>query len=618
MKTIYISLKERADSAMFKAHNVTQWFYFSSDYLNLSLLERNCPSTAEYNDIGESLQKKALELKNSYIELIGLLGKKYSKRHPLAWWTSMVAERNEMSTHAFLTVCYFNILSDLYENDNFQDRSLIVVESISLYLLIIRRLEKKYKVVTLGRPYFFSWIFLRPKIAVAYRIIKFVSWVLFGKLKQIPNLYSSSDSNKIFIRTWVSDKTISLDGTLQDAYFPGLYEYLEKKGYEVIIIPNFYNLTLSSKEIQVRINKCRYQFFIPENYLTRRDYFRILSILVYQAVISHFDDVEHSGKDISKILTETQRAGIFLSYIYIAQTLALKNLSKIGFQIKSFIYTFENMFPEKPFSYAIKEYFPGVKSIGFQHSVLYPLQTCLYPAPQEWQIMPLPDKIVCSGKFFLDIYIKHGAPVGRFVLGPALRFNNLISKCDTAKEDFSSKVFYKNKILIVFPLADSDTLELAIKSSEAIKLMENVRGLKIGLKLHPMMSANKLNIIKSFFNDVMCDMEIVDNPIDEVLPQYSILITMASGVVFDGMIEGMPVIRVGRSNGLNFDPADFIEDNPYNFKVQNVEQLNKLIRKLLLLDDEERLDILNYGRKFVKESFTPVSENTLQAFISTN
>jgi len=43
-----------------------------------------------------------------------------------------------------------------------------------------------------------------------------------------------------------------------------------------------------------------------------------------------------------------------------------------------------------------------------------------------------------------------------------------------------------------------------------------------------------------------------------------------------------------------------------------------LIRKLLLLDDAERLDILNYGRKFVKGSFTPVNENTLRAFISTN
>ena len=617
MKTIYISLREEVKPSIFKAHNISQWFYFSPNYLSFHLLKSHCTSSESYFDIGEILQDKACDLKNSYIELIGQLGIRYSKKYPLAWWTSLVAERNEMSSHAFLNVCYYNIFSDIYENDSLQDSSLIVVESIALYHLIIKQLRKRHKVVTIGKPYFLTWTFLRPKIAVVHRIIKFVSWIFLRRFKQIPNL-SSSGAKKIFIRTWVSDNTISASGELQDTYFPGLYEYLERNGYEIIVIPNFYNLTLSGKDIQKRINKCKYQFFIPENYLMWKDYFNVFCILMYQAAISRFDNVEHNGKDISNILTETQRSGIFFPYTFIAQASALRHLSQIDLKIKSFIYTFENMFSEKPISYAIKEYFSGVESIGFQHSVLYPLQTCLYPAPQEWQIMPLPDKIVCSGKFFLDIYIKHGAPVGRFVLGPALRFNNLISKCDTAKEDFSSKVFYKNKILIVFPLADSDTLELAIKSSEAIKLMENVRGLKIGLKLHPMMSANKLNIIKSFFNDVMCDMEIVDNPIDEVLPQYSILITMASGVVFDGMIEGMPVIRVGRSNGLNFDPADFIEDNPYNFKVQNVEQLNKLIRKLLLLDDEERLDILNYGRKFVKESFTPVSENTLQAFINTN
>jgi hypothetical protein len=93
---------------------------------------------------------------------------------------------------------------------------------------------------------------------------------------------------------------------------------------------------------------------------------------------------------------------------------------------------------------------------------------------------------------------------------------------------------------------------------------------------------------------------------------------MASGVIFDGMIEGLPVIRVGRSHSLNFDPADFMENNSYNFKAQTIEQLNELICKLRVMNDEERLGILNYGRQFVKESFAPVNENTLQSFISTN
>ncbi len=618
MKTIYVSLADKMNPSVFSAYNISQWFYFSPDYLNFHLLKENCPSTAKYDDIGEILQEKALDLKNSYIEVIGRLSARYSRKYPLAWWTSMVAERNEMSTHTFLTVCYYNIFSDLYENDSFQDRSLIVVESISLFLLVIKRLRKKYNVITLGRPYFLTWTFFRPKVAVIYRIIKFVSWIFSGKLKQIPNPSSSPDTNKIFIRTWISDKTISSDGALQDMYFPGLYEYLEREGYEIVIIPNFYNLTLSSKEIQKRINKCKYQFFIPENYLTWKDYFNVLSILIYQACISRFNNVEHRGKDISKILTETQKAGIFFSYTYIAQMFALKNLSKTDFQIKVFIYTFENMFPEKPLSFAVKEYFPGIRSIGFQHSVLYPLQTCLYPASQEWMKMPLPDRIVCSGKFFLNIYVKHGAPRERLVLGPSLRFNNLISKCENDHRDSSLKVFKKNKILIVFPLAEPDALELAIKSSEAIKLLAYIRELKIGLKPHPMMSADKLNIIESFFNDVQCDIKIIDKPMDDVLPQYSLLITMASGVVFDGMIEGLPVIRVGRSHSLNFDPADFIENNSYDFKAQTIEQLNKLICKLLVMNDEERLGVLNYGRQFVKESFTPVNENTLKSFISIN
>ncbi|MBT6564327.1 MAG: hypothetical protein HON76_17560, partial [Candidatus Scalindua sp.] len=147
MKTIYVSLAEETDPSVFSAYNISQWFYFSPNYLNFHLLEENSPSTAKYNDIGEILQEKALELKNSYIEVIGRLSTRYSKKNPLAWWTSMVAERNEMSTHAFLTVCYYNIFSDIYEDKNFQTRSLIFVESVSLYHLIINQLRKRYKVV---------------------------------------------------------------------------------------------------------------------------------------------------------------------------------------------------------------------------------------------------------------------------------------------------------------------------------------------------------------------------------------------------------------------------------------------------------------------------------------
>ena len=617
MKTIYISLREEVKPSIFKAHNISQWFYFSPNYLSFHLLKSHCTSSESYFDIGEILQDKACDLKNSYIELIGQLGIRYSKKYPLAWWTSLVAERNEMSSHAFLNVCYYNIFSDIYENDSLQDSSLIVVESIALYHLIIKQLRKRHKVVTIGKPYFLTWTFLRPKIAVVHRIIKFVSWIFLRRFKQIPNL-SSSGAKKIFIRTWVSDNTISASGELQDTYFPGLYEYLERNGYEIIVIPNFYNLTLSGKDIQKRINKCKYQFFIPENYLMWKDYFNVFCILMYQAAISRFDNVEHNGKDISNILTETQRSGIFFPYTFIAQASALRHLSQIDLKIKSFIYTFENMFSEKPISYAIKEYFSGVESIGFQHSVLYPLQTCFCPASQEWKDMPLPDRIVCSGRFFLDIYIKHGAPRDQLVLGPALRFRNLISNCEESQGDSSLPVFQENNILIVFPLAESDALELAIKSSEAIKLLADVGELKIGLKLHPMMSVSKLSIIESFFSDIQCDMEIIDKTMDEILPQYSLLITMASGVIFDGMIKGLPVIRVGRSNSLNFDPADFIINKSYVFKAQTAEQLNKLICKLIILDDEERLRILNYGKQFVKESFTPVNEDTLQPFISVN
>jgi hypothetical protein len=99
----------------------------------------------------------------------------------------------------------------------------------SLFHLIVRSLGKKYKVITLGKPYFLTWTFFRPKVAVIHRIIKFVSWIFSGELKQIPNLSSSSDSKKIFIRTWVSDKTISVSGNYRMYIFQSFMNTLKEK-----------------------------------------------------------------------------------------------------------------------------------------------------------------------------------------------------------------------------------------------------------------------------------------------------------------------------------------------------------------------------------------------------
>ncbi|MDR4508746.1 MAG: hypothetical protein MRJ65_11025 [Candidatus Brocadiaceae bacterium] len=617
MKTVYVSLVENSQPTMFDKYRIQQWYFFSPDFLTFLSLEQSSPSFSHYIDIGEMLQKKAWETKNAYINLIGQLGRKYLKKYPLAWWISYVAERNEMSSHAFLNTCYYEVFRDLKKSKCLKDKSLILVDSIALFHLIMKQLKVDYRVVVLGKPYFLTWSFIRSKIAIGYRFIKFLVWIFSRKFKEMSKLHISQEKKAIFVRTWVTDKTISSSGELQDVYFPGLYEFLGKKGYDVFIIPNFHNITLSPCEIQRRMNRCKYQFMIPEKYLSLIDYFGVFIVMVYQACfLTRIRNVECNGEDISSLLAETQVRSVFsTSYIFLAQMYALKNLSQENYAIESFIYTYENMFPEKPLSYAVKKYFPDAKAIGFQHSVLYPLQLCLYPAPLEWEVMPLPDRIVFSGKFFSDIYLEHGAPQERLAQGPALRFKNIISTFEVDDVNSPSEGLQKGKILIAFPLAYPDALELATKSARAIGKVDSFGDLTVGLKTHPMMPLNQRNTIHSCFHNTKYCIEFIETSIDEILHSFSVLITMASGVVFDAIARGVPVIRVGRSTSLNFDPADFIKNNPYNFTSQDVEELSAMIYRLLQIDDKERLKYLAFGKQFVKESFNPVTEEFLSSFV---
>lgn len=619
MKTVYLGIAQKIQPFFFERCRIFRWYFFSQDFGTFHAIDgQKLPTQVRYGDIGEALQKKAYELKDTYIGFIGQLGEEHAGRCPLAWWSSRVAERNEMISHAFLTVCYYHVFLDLIKEDAFEDKSLILVESIALFKLMVRELKGTFRVVIVGKPYFLGWTFWRPYIAGFSRLSRFFAWMLFKRHKGIRPLSNASGKKKIFVRTWVSDKTISDNGEFRDIYFPGLYDFLKDKGYEVVIMPNFYNMTLTSAELHRRINLCKSPFFISENYLTWKDRLEILRIMVSQAAF-RFKNREFRGVDVSCILTETQQKFFFdCAYLFLAQTFALKNLAREGIRIESFVYTFENNFPEKTLNYGIKKYFPMARALGYQHSVLYPLQVGQYPATEEWKTMPLPDEIICSGPFFVQIYAKHGAPREKLVVGPALRFKNLMARLEDKKADREKEQKRPaNRLLIAFPMGYSESLELAIKSSCAMDKLSGFKDMAVGLKLHPMVSQKEMETMRAFFKGSHYSTEIIDGSLDSILQNFSLMVTMASGVIFDAMIEGIPVIRVGRSHSLNFDPADFIEDNPYDYKVQTVDELSGLIERLLRMQEEERFEMRRFAERFVEGAFGPVNGQTMAVFTRT-
>ena len=99
--------------------------------------------------------------------------------------------------------------------------------------------------------------------------------------------------------------------------------------------------------------------------------------------------------------------------------------AKVCIKVDSFYYGFEGNQPEKPFLLACKTYFPSSKIIGFQHTTFFPNGLTYQLAPGESKFHLLPDKIICSGPMYMELFTKAKFPKRILANGPNLRFEDI-------------------------------------------------------------------------------------------------------------------------------------------------------------------------------------------------
>ena len=354
----------------------------------------------------------------------------------------------------------------------------------------------------------------------------------------------------------------------------------------------------------------KYGFLITQNYYTFSDLIGAIRVMKN----SKWPKEERSifcGYDLSLIFEEESSRIRFdvgalelLMHYYI-----LKRLKNLGVNIRKMIITFENMFPEKPVIAGMREFYPEAEVVGFQHSVLFPLLLSLYTSCNERSVLPVPDKIVCSGRSFMKILEAEGYPREVLFEGPALRFQHLLSAepapCCQSKN--------KKAVLIALPLGQDSALELLFKSKEALDSM--ARSFEIIVKPHPMMGSQEL---KDLFNKALIDMnryKLSDLPMGQLLSKTDVMITIASGAVYDAIASRICVIRVRRETEINLDPLDWFADN-FGFVAQGPADIRDLLIRIFDMEEQESSDMLDKGVSLIKDCFSRVTEETMSAFLS--
>lgn len=559
--------------------------------------------------IGQSLKLTASRLRRPFLDLMTDLSLRYSS---LAWWTSRVSERNTTVSPLFLHCCYLHVGLD--EIARTQQRLCIICESWA----VLHSLEEaahgcnrpvrwatpslpawRVSLTRCARLAQRAWAFLRTRTAIL-RIAK--------KLDTEPSKAGTpSGRPRVLLQTWVDEACLQEDQAFQDRHLPGLCALFEQKGCDVWTLPVLQNMERSYAATWRHLRRCRESFLDPNEYYRFADVLYACCVGLRQALVPS-GRIRLGNLNATRLFAEDRLRFAFdpgaLDCI-LASRLP-KRLKQCGFEIDLLLHTFENTILEKGTIWGFRREMPRTRIVGFQNSTLPPLILSLFPTSGEAAVAPLPDRIVCNGPFFRDLLIREGLDPDRVVEGAALRFAHLWTQASAGDEEADARTC----VLVALPLEASLAAEVLVKVHQALG---EAAELPVKIKPHPMMQVEALAqrcgiaVWPGHF-------EWVDGAIQDWLRRARVVVSSGSAVLDEAMIDGVPVVTVGRDCGLDLNSWDGLGDTPPI--CHTAQEIRAETLRLWRLTPTAREELRRRGRALLRRCFNPVTEDRMQAFVA--
>ena len=588
------------------------WLFLAADYSKLQKWRAGLGSAFGQMPVNVELESAARRLKQPYLRWLAELG----HRHPEpAWWASRISERNTALSPLFEDVCRLEAVRNLIRNVN--GPVLVVAENPALLDTLDRadwlrsrpRFRPFFAKVPVGLPVDLA--------RVVFRHIRYSRAVNFGlRVAQLCKMAFSARLGgmaqlpvpcvkPVLMHTYLDESAFRPDGEFHDRYFPGLAELLQKEGYQVLVLPVMFNVRRSLRQAWAWTKSSSSRFINPYALYRLADYVFALRIASRAAHLPE-GPLKFEGNDLSAMVRgENERTAYSVLTSILNLRLPLR-LREQGIACSALLAEFENMIPEKMLIQGFREYSPDTELIGFQHGALYPYQLCNFTPPEERDIAPIYDRVVCNGPFFRDILIAEGLAPDRAVVGAALRYRHLWSQLEVSPAERQTDTV---DVFVPLPLMFTPGIELLEKLLEAF---ETSSSLRILLKAHPMSSIDAMLtaaggvVLPSHFKTT-CD------PIGMILPRARLVVGLSTSTMLEALASGVPVIRVGQEGALMLDTLGFFDDLPP--PVYSGLELAREADRLLALSAGELEKISQRGREIVAMSFRPCDELGLRTFL---
>jgi len=578
-----------------------RWAYLGEGVSKAVSLNQKIGNKGERINVAEVLQKVAKSLRQPYIGYIGKLG---LKQNSLQWWASRLSEKNPYVSTTFLHVCYMKTCIEIQKNN--PDKTLVFfVENRATRRAIAKSMQGCDVELVEGFGESLSEATARLKKSLLYKggfLLTNIYKIIISRRAYDMQKRAKSEKPTILIYTWVDERSFDERGEYQESYLGRLYDYLNKNDKSFVIVPDILRVGVYRKTI-AKMAKSEHVFLVPHAFLSVGDIFHVFSAASINApekvIFDRFEDMDISDvilDDLKNDRISQRPALVMLAYRLV------KRLRENGFTVDTVVYPYENYSWEKILCVAMRGFYPSAYLIGYQHTTVPMMQLNHFFSKDESKIVPLPDRIVTSGRYPRELFIRSGYPAQKVIQGGAIRYEHLL------KTKMSGPPTTGGRVVLVTPSIDKfGAAELVWKVYEAFKHSSEY---KIIIKCHPVMP---FQVIRECLNVPLPQhFKLSGRPLAELLTKSNVLLYTDSTTCIEAIAAGVPPIHVESDFLVDIDPLDF--DPTIRPSAHTPQEMVKCAENEMGIRQQELSKKKKMWNDVVSDLFSKVDESVYRLF----
>ena len=537
--------------------------------------------------LGEKLHQVASELRQPFLDFVSEIGQNQTDQ--IGWWSSTFSWKVWGASDFFLLVCYLGLARAVTQKATASGtRLLVIVEDPWL----LRQLKESGTVC-----YDNAGSLWRQKMLLAAQgLAKRVVWLTrvlrhYGRQRRV----WAGRSTKAPLEASVAMYSYPMSRCLRendgwaDPFLPGLDQFLQKLGYNVI---RFSPPERSGFEDEIA---------------QRHEYFQPLILFATVGVVLRSltafwrprwpKPLDVDGIQVGRLVErecwlEQSRSS---SCIYRLFYECLRRMIRAG-EWRLIVYPYENQPWEKMIALCARE--RGIRTVGVQHSAISVYYMSYFLGTDEARHMPLPDLILTSGPYPHKLLMEGGNPPEQLKMCGSIRYNHLTNQGEQQPSaSFDSPP--RSEILVALPIDIYTARHLLSAIRWAFPSGGSEKGLSFHIKAHPMCPVSDSDV----------GFPSVDAPtnISEAFQNCGLVIFVGSTVGPEAVALGHTVLRYRPELLLDVDPSE-----PFGDSIPTCNDTNMRETILQLTCTGQGTTVAERPQADISQVFAPMNRELLE------